>query len=395
MKERITNNIRTCITAAIGFLWLSSCSNNAKPKQDAAEVILTGIKRKQAISCAVGMPHHDSVLYEANGGVLFLPTIANNTPPPENIPEDMVFIPGGTFSMGSANPQGLSDGGKETMNDTRPIRRVKVSPFFMDRHEVTNRQFTEFVAATGYKTVAEQKPDSKEFPGVPDELLVPGSIVFSAPADAVALDNYTQWWKYVAGANWKHPEGPGSNLKGRENHPVVHIAWEDAAAYAKWAGKRLPTEAEWEFAARGGLHGRLYPWGNALKPNGEWAANIFQGSFPQQNSVLDGWQSTAPVMQFKPNGYGLHDMAGNVWEWCADWYDFNYYQQSMEGNSVIINPRGPAKSFDPQEPGSAKKVQRGGSFLCTDQYCTRYMVGTRGKGEVKSAASHVGFRCVK
>ena len=208
------------------------------------------------------------------------------------------------------------------------------------------------------------------------------------------LDDPSQWWQYVPGASWRHPQGPASDLRGRENYPVVQVAYEDAVAFARWSGKRLPTEAEWEFAARGGLTGKLYAWGDALKPNGRWMANIHEGSFPMHDTGADGYAGTAPVASYPPNGFGLYDMAGNVWQWTNDWYRPDYYAQ-LATESVAHNPRGPVNSFDPEEPGVAKHVQRGGSFLCTSQYCSRYMVGTRGKGETSSASNHVGFRCVR
>jgi formylglycine-generating enzyme required for sulfatase activity len=323
----------------------------------------------------------------------FHPTVENQAPPPGPAPEGMVWIPGGEFSMGSADPTREICGGNETMDDARPIHRVRVRGFWMDRTEVTNAEFARFVAATGHVTVAEKPPRAEDFPGADPALLVPGSIVFTPPADAVALRDYRAWWRYVPGANWRHPEGPGSDLAGRENHPVVHVAHADALAYAQWAGKRLPTEAEWEFAARGGKSGEPYPWGRDLTPEGRWRANIFQGRFPDKNTAADGFTRTAPVASFPPNAYGLHDMAGNVWEWCSDWYRPDAY--AARTGAVAENPTGPRDSFDPAEPGAAKRVQRGGSFLCTDQYCTRYWTGSRGKGEPDSAACHVGFRCVR
>ena len=346
-----------------------------------------------AISCAYGLSPTDSVTFMKGGGVDFKETIENKDVPAAQAPAGMKWIPGGEFSMGGVNPVGMNDGGREEMRDARPVHRVYVDGFYMDESEVTNAQFAAFVKATGYVTVAEKKPTKEEYPDAPDEMLFAGSAVFTPPARKVSLNDMFQWWQYKEGADWKHPLGKGSDLKGRENYPVVHISYEDALAYAKWAGKRLPTEAEWEFAARGGKTGNLYAWGNELKPNGKWPANIFEGSFPDKDEAADGFQGIAPVKQYAPNGYGLYDIGGNVWEWCYDWYRPDYYESLQNG--VTKNPQGPADSYDPQEPGLQKRVQRGGSFLCTDQYCTRYMVGTRGKGELKSSSNHIGFRCVK
>ena len=311
----------------------------------------------------------------------------------------MVYIPGGEFSMGALDPteMEISCGGDQPMTDARPLHRVSVDGFFMDETEVTNEQFAQFVKATGYVTVAERKPTREEFPDAPLENLVAGSVVFSPAPRPVPLNDHYQWWSYVPGANWLHPTGPKSDLKGREKFPVVHIAYEDAAAYAKWAGKRLPTEAEFEFAARGGLTGKHYAWGDELKPDGKWAANIYQGKFPVHGGDTgeDGFRGVAPVGQFRPNGYGLFDVGGNVWEWTSDWYRADYYSALADQGGIARNPQGPSSSHDPSEPGLPKRVQRGGSFLCTEEYCTRYMVGTRGKGEVRSASNHVGFRCVR
>lgn len=283
------------------------------------------------------------------------------------------------------------------MDDARPIHRVYVDGFWMDRTEVTNAEFARFVEATGYVTVAERPLRPEDYPGVPQEKLVSGSVVFSPPTQAVPLNNPLLWWRYVPGTNWRHPNGPGSSLSGREKYPVVHIAYEDAAAYAAWAGKRLPTEAEWEFAARGGLTGQNFPWGNELNPDGRWMANIWEGEFPHKNTGADGYTGAAPVASFPPNLYGLHDMAGNVWEWCSDWYRPDAYAMQAADSPLARNPQGPTKeqSYDPMEPGTLKRVQRGGSFLCTDQYCTRYLVGARGKGAIDTSSDHVGFRCVK
>ena len=314
---------------------------------------------------------------------------------PEPTPPGMAWVPGGEFSMGCDDPRGQEHGGPDAMADARPIHRVYVDPFWMDTTEVTNEQFARFVKATGYVTVAERKPTREEFPDAPEENLKAGSVVFTPPSVEVPLNNHYRWWSYVPNASWRHPEGAGSDLEDRDTHPAVHIAFEDAAAYAEWAGKRLPTEAEWEFAARGGLEGRRYPWGDELKPGGQWAANIYEGRFPVRgaDSGEDGYVGLAPVAQYAPNAYGLYDMAGNVWEWVSDWYRPDYY--ATLAGAVARNPRGPADSFDPAEPREPKRVHRGGSYLCTEHYCTRYMIGTRGKGEVRTGSNHLGFRCVR
>ncbi|MBU3714521.1 MAG: formylglycine-generating enzyme family protein [Ferruginibacter sp.] len=292
---------------------------------------------------------------------------------------EMVLIKGGVFTMGSND-----------FEDSKPLHQVEVNSFWMDEHEVTNAQFAEFVKATGYITVSEHPLKKEDYPGVSEEKLLPGSAVFIAPKQPVQLDNYLQWWQYVPGADWRHPFGPNSSIAGKENEPVVHVSYEDAAAYAKWAGKRLPTEAEWEYAARAGNNFEKYYWGKELKPCGKWPANIFQGHFPDLNNAEDGYVTTAPVKSFPPNAFGLYDMDGNVWEWCSDFYRPDYYSVS-----VSKNPRGPETSYDSEEPGIEKHVQRGGSFLCSDEYCIRYKAGSRGKGETGSAANNLGFRCVK
>ncbi|XRG84751.1 formylglycine-generating enzyme family protein [Salinisphaera sp. SPP-AMP-43] len=326
----------------------------------------------------------------------FQKTEQNQGPPPGAAPEGMVWIPGGEFSMGAAEPIGHDQNmvGMNATQDSRPIHRVYVDGFWMDKTEVTNDEFAEFVEATGYMTLAERPPRAEDFPGVPVENLVAGAVVFAPPDGPVPLDDYYQWWAYIHGANWRHPLGPDSDLRGRGQYPVVEIAYEDAQAYARWAGKRLPTEAEWEFAARGGLSGKLYPWGNEFKAQGHWMANTLQGHFPDADSGADGYIGISPVAQFEPNGYGLYDVAGNVWEWTTDWYRPDYYARLGQAGGVARNPQGPVSAFDPSEPGQRKRVLRGGSFLCTDQYCSRYMVGTRGKGEVSTGTNHLGFRCV-
>lgn len=298
--------------------------------------------------------------------------------------EGMVRIPKGEFLMGCKDPD---------FPDAKPIHKVRLSGFWLDKTTVTNEQFAQFVKETNYVTVAERIPRHQDFPDAPTKNLVAGSLVFKSPSHHVSLSSHYQWWQYVPGADWRHPEGPDSDIKNRMNHPVVHVAWQDAVAYANWAGKRLPTEAEFEYAARGGLDQKMFSWGDQLKPNDKWQANIWQGDFPRNNTEEDGYISTAPVSSFPPNGFGLYDMTGNIWQWCSDWYRSDYYKTLR--NKTTVNPQGPEDSFDPKEPKVAKRVQRGGSFLCSDQYCARYLVGARGKGEPDSSSCHVGFRCAK
>jgi formylglycine-generating enzyme len=327
----------------------------------------------------------------------FAPTIPNKTVPSDKAPTGMVWIPGGEFSMGAQDPPDMEHDhvGMQATHDSRPIHRVYVDGFWMDKTDVTNAEFARFVAATHYITQAERTPKAEDFPGAPPENLVAGSVVFAPPDHPIPLNDYLQWWTYVKGANWRHPNGPGSDIKGRESYPVVHVSYDDAKAYATWVGKRLPTEAEWEFAARGGLTGKPFVWGDTFRPNNKYMANTFQGHFPNNNTNDDGYGATSPVTSFPPNGYGLYDMAGNVWQWTSDWYRADYYRQLGASGSISRNPTGPDSAFDPEEPGVPKRVMRGGSFLCTDQYCSRYMVGTRGKGEVSTGTNHLGFRCVK
>ena len=305
----------------------------------------------------------------------------------------MVLIPGGVFEMGGDNEQ--------AMPDEFPKHRVRVDSFYMDATEVTNAQFKKFVDATGYITTAERKPDWEELkkalppgtPKPPDSVLVAASLVFKQTDGSVRLDDYTQWWEWVPGADWKHPQGQGSDIMGKENYPVVHISWYDAIAYCKWAGKRLPTEAEWEYAARGGLTNHIYPWGNEHINAGRPKANTWEGKFPYLNEVKDGYVLAAPVKSFAPNGYGLYDMSGNVWEWCSDWYHADYYQTLRNG--IAKNPEGPEKSFDPVDPYTPKKTIRGGSFLCNEIYCSGYRVARRMKSSPNTGMEHTGFRCVK
>jgi formylglycine-generating enzyme required for sulfatase activity len=316
----------------------------------------------------------------------------------------MRWIPAGEFVMGSS--------GAGSRPTEQPEHRVRLSGFWMDEHEVTNEEFSRFVTATGYVTTAERKPDWEEMkqqlpPDTPkpdDSMLTPGSLVFTAPDHPVPLNEYQLWWSYVRGADWRHPEGPDSNIQGREQHPVVQVSWDDANAYAKWAGKRLPTEAEWEYAARGGLSRKRFVWGDALPAESAASAdaahadrplaNIWQGQFPNQNTRADGFERTAPVKSFPPNGYGLYDMAGNVWEWCSDWYRADAYLPWMSG-LVAENPPGPASSLDPAEPYAPKRVVRGGSYLCHVDYCESYRPAARRGTTADTGMGHTGFRCVR
>jgi formylglycine-generating enzyme required for sulfatase activity len=314
--------------------------------------------------------------------------------PAGEAPAGMVWIPGGEFTMGTDDPIGRPE--------EKPAHRVRVHGYWMDSTEVTNAQFEVFTKATGYKTDAEKAPTVEEIlanspPGTPapdPALMVPGSLVFTPPAEEVPLDDWTQWWSWMPGADWKHPEGPGSTITDRMDHPVVHISWRDAVAYCAWAGKRLPTEAEWERAARGGVDDQLFAWGNDKPSDTLVKCNSFQGVFPMRNTKVDGYASTAPVGHYYANGFGLYDMAGNVWEWCSDWIDVTAYGK-CEPHSTQRDPKGPAKSFDPEHPYEKRRAQRGGSFLCHDSYCERYRPSARQGSTEDSGMSHVGFRCVK
>lgn len=307
-----------------------------------------------------------------------------------NAPGDMVALPGGVFTMGSTR----------FYAEEAPCRQVRVGPFLIDRTPVTNRAFARFVAATGYVTTAETAPDAADYPGMLPEMAYAGSAVFHRTAMPVDTSDPSQWWSFVAGADWRHPLGPDSTLDGIEDHPVVHVSHADAEAYARWAGKALPTEAEWEYAARGGLDGADYAWGDALAPDDAMLANYWQGLFPFANQLLDGWERTSPVGSYPANGYGLVDMIGNVWEWTADWWSIRQPVTPRKSccGGAEVNPRGGprAASFDPASPDEriGRKVLKGGSHLCAANYCQRYRPAARHPQPVDSSTSHIGFRCV-
>ena len=300
----------------------------------------------------------------------------------------MVWLPGGTFRMGSDHHY----------PEEAPAHPVSVDGFWIDRTSVTNRDFLRFVNATGYVTVAETRPDARDYPGALPHMLRAGSLVFTPPRHPVDLGDWAQWWRFKFGANWRRPSGPRSSLAGLVDHPVVHLAYRDAEAYARWAGKELPSEAEWEYAARGGLDGAEFAWGDAFTPGGRHMANTWQGAFPHQNLTADGYALTSPVRAFPPNGYGLYDMIGNVWEWTADWYALRHQADSGKICCIPQNPRGGCEdqSYDPCQSDSRipRKVLKGGSHLCAPNYCRRYRPAARQQQPVDTSTSHVGFRCV-
>jgi formylglycine-generating enzyme required for sulfatase activity len=354
-------------------IFISACNDTADP---------TTSKSDSAISCTSGLPAR----YVVKPTSHIVETAISST-------EGMVWIPGGEFLMGAADNEGRPD--------EYPQHKVKLDGFWMDATEVTNAQFRKFVESTGYITTAEkdvdwnelkkQLPEGTEKPH--DSLLKAASLVFTPPSFQVPLDNVSHWWSWEKGASWKHPEGPASGIEGRDDYPVVHVSWEDAQAYCKWAGKRLPSEAEWEFAARGGFSNQPFPWGKEAIEAGKPKANTWQGQFPNKNTNWDGFYKASPVKTFAANGYGLYDISGNVWEWCSDWYDNSWYEASQ--GKILINPVGPDKSYDPMEPTVPKKVVRGGSFMCHASYCKGYRVSARMKTSPDTGLEHTGFRCVK
>lgn len=384
---KMKNKLKTGILLGITGISLSFVAFSYKKQSTAVKTDPVPKRKKVAICCESNIP--------ARFPSLQAKPLSQPSPPVKATGSHagMVWIKPGSFMMGGDN--------KQAAPDEYPKHKVAVNGFWIDVTEVTNAQFSKFVNATHYITTAEKKPDwnelKKQLPlgtAKPDEsLLVAASLVFDAPKHAVDLNDYSQWWAWKKGADWKHPHGPGSNIKGKDNYPVVHISWLDAVAYSKWAGKRLPTEAEWEWAARGGLQNDIYPWGNEPIDQGKIKANTWQGSFPEKNTLRDKFYGLAPVATFAANGYGLYDMAGNVWEWCADYYNNGYYT-TVNKPEGVKNPTGPTKSFDPDEPFAKKRVIRGGSFLCNDSYCSGYRVARRMKSTEDSGMEHLGFRCV-
>lgn len=317
----------------------------------------------------------------------------------------MVKISGGVFEMGGDVPEGFENMPKTALpqGDELPKHMVRVNDFWMDAHEVTNAEFKAFVDATGYVTTAEKPVDWEELkkqlppetPKPPAENLLPASLVFNYAAPNASRDNLANWWTFKQQADWKHPKGPDSSIEGLDDHPVVQVSWYDAVAYAQWAGKRLPTEAEWEYAMRGGKKNNMYPWGNEKTEQGTHYANHLQGNFPYTNTVADGYEGTAPVKSFPKNGYGLYDMAGNVWEWTNDWYSAKYYYELAEKGGIADNPQGPEKSFEVFDNFETKKSIRGGSFLCNDDWCSGFRNARRMRNTPDTSMEHIGFRCVR
>ena len=372
------------------FLSIFSCKNSEE-----TQINILKTKENTVKTCCENLTRTSLIINQKNN---IINSLTDKTGLKTIIRSDfdsMVIIEQGIFSMGASDQNGA-------LNREYPIHKVKVNSFLMDIHEVTNAQFKTFIDESGYITTAEKKIDWEELkkqlpentPKPDEELFEPGSLVFSMPKKVTSLIDFSQWWKWTKGANWKQPMGPNSSIIGIENHPVVHISYQDANEYAKWCGKRLPTEAEWEWAAKGGLNNNIYPWGNENVNDGEAKCNFWSGNFPLENNEKDGYILTAPVMKYPANKYGLYDMAGNVWEICSDWYDANYYKTLSE-NELTINPKGPKTWNYPREPNDPKKVVRGGSFLCNDSYCSSYRVSARMPYSKDTGMSHTGFRCVK
>jgi sulfatase modifying factor 1 len=351
------------------FLSLVCCQSSSEKEREKAV-------KDSILSCHANIPSRFSAQNQTD-------TISSSNGNKKSGHEGMVLIKGGAYQMGASDNEGRKD--------EYPVHAVELKDFWIDVSEVTNKQFREFIKATGYITTAEKAVDWEEIkkqvpPGTPKpsaDKLLPSSLVFQKSKAVNGYADYSQWWRWVNGANWKHPQGPNSNIDGKDNYPVVQVSWFDAVAYCKWA------EAEWEYAARGGLSGQKYPWGNEDVEAGKPKANTWQGKFPEENTDWDKYDMAAPVKSFQPNSFGIYDMAGNVWEWCNDWYREDYYQASGR-----VSPQGPAASYDPDEPSIPKRVVRGGSFLCNASYCKGYRVSSRMKSSPDTGLEHTGFRCV-
>ncbi|MDA0807543.1 MAG: formylglycine-generating enzyme family protein [Planctomycetota bacterium] len=391
--------------AVVAFTTLPGCQNEAStdsgiPQVPTAATSETdGSEPGTANENATAAQDASSPGTDVSGESAQHPTTGNaliKEEPKVDRPTGMVWIPGGKFRMG----------GSDGFPDELPVHEVELDGFWMDSTEVTVAEFKRFADATGYVTVAERKPNREDFAdqltpeqmaAIPEEVLVPGSICFNPDFDRQTFPEDRRptpaeiylVWMYKRGANWRHPDGPDSGIEDRMDQPITHVSWSDCVAYCEWAGKRLPTEAEWEYAARGGRDQEMYPWGNEREPGGRWMTNIWQGEWPFKNLIQDGHEKTSPVASFEANGFGLYDMSGNVWEWCHDWYRPDYYE-----NSPARNPFGPVDSLDPNEPNIPKRVQRGGSFMCNANYCTGYRVAARMKGDIMSGTWHCGFRTV-
>lgn len=389
-------------TALLAFPFLSSCGESSSANSTINKSTSDSDVKCAPASC--GTPHsRTAAMLGAGGGLILLsngaavPAITDTANwPAKPWPDHMIWIPATTYAMGGV--------GTEARKDEFPVHKVSLDGFWIDQTEVTNAAFERFVNATHYVTTAEQKPDWEELkkqlpPGTPkpsDDVLVPGALVFVKANGPVDLHDYSQWWKWEKGADWKHPDDAARSIMTDvkyKDHPVVQVSWDDAVAYARWAKKRLPTEAEWECAAREGKEGEIYGWGNDAPNEKNIKANIWQGQFPYKNSEEDGYVLTAPVGSYAPNGYGLYDMMGNVWEWCADWYRYDAYEKAA-GGGIVKNPQGPADSYDPDEPHVPKRVVRGGSFLCNASYCASYRPSARMKTSQDTGENHTGFRCV-
>lgn len=381
-QHLLKNRMKKRIALLSMVACLASCKQDSK--NDLAETHHSEKKDSVYVSCHSNLPDR----YKAGKNLEEIQVSKSHASL-----ENMVKIEGGTFLMGAPDDRGRPD--------EYPQHEVSVNSFYIDKTEVTNAQFAEFVEATGYITTAEKDVDWEELksqlpPGTPkpaDSLLKASSLVFKSSDAPVPLNDASQWWDWSKGANWKHPQGPGSSIEGKEDYPVVHVSWEDANAYAKWAGKRLPTEAEWEYAARGGLKNEPYPWGSEEPYEGKAKANTWEGKFPFKNTKADSYSGLAPVSSYQPNNYGLFDMAGNVWEWTADNYHIDYYK-SIAGE-IQENPKGSSASFDPRQPGVPVKTIRGGSFMCNESYCSGYRASSKMASSPDTGLENTGFRCVK